>query len=261
MNASTIIKMAILFVTLSMTQIAFGESDDQGLEYVCLHKVIGDSMVKTDMFVTFTSSIPGVNPTDMVFTIHSTNGDIAWRVDQKGVAVDFPMDERLLAENPRVTHNQPAGSVEMKALWQMESSRAQLIEDEVKAGIDLTKGKVRYQALHLVSGRLPRWRIEDATTNIVMDKIAADPVTLTRLEATNGALRIRLGKRKTTVWPENGVLRVPASTNLWRCNPWITFSPALDTNWMLSIADGTTVPLYEHLLKFINSNQETGTNP
>jgi len=64
-----------------------------------------------ELHVTINSTNQAVHPADIQITIQSViKGPISVRLDTNGQMIDFPHDEALRRENPKVTINQPEGS-------------------------------------------------------------------------------------------------------------------------------------------------------
>lgn len=113
MKAIFIVLMTITLLTLS----ALAGEGKHGVRYAFIHELFTYASTQTGMVITFTSKLPDVDPSQIVCFINSTNGMIKVRVKQDGTTVGFPVDEKLLTENPLVTHNQADGSVKIQGVF------------------------------------------------------------------------------------------------------------------------------------------------
>ncbi len=201
----------------------------------------------TNRTFSITSNLPGVSPSDIVLTIHSTNREYHVRLNEFGYPVDFPLTPELWAENPPVTVNQPKGSLYIFAGEKVSAEDAngpifqaymKLHDEAIRSGIRLQDETVTYQALHYVLGRWPGYsasmaenapdEAQDPPVNLA--HLYAKPVVLEFKGTPPAGIRCRGTAENFEIHADaDGLVTVPVSETLWAANPWIEFYPNIDS--------------------------------
>lgn len=271
MVASKTCGFAVFFATVFLTSSgwATAEEDPHSIPYEAFHALLQygtPDMNGTDTNRTFAvvSRLPDVSPTDIVFTIRSTNRSYEIHLNENGYPIDFPLTPELLAENPPIFVNQPTGTVSVTARMNFTEPEngpigtaiVEWVSEIVRNGLRLQNNSVSYQALHHLLGRSPTFRgqsceddpAEEKNFQVDLDCVRADPVVLEYKGFEAAGIRYHASNEDVDI-PINaeGLVSVPVSDSLWEANPWITFYPGI-ADWH---AHGNKPEFATHSLKEI----------
>lgn len=243
--------IAALFLTTA-SGFSADKEDPKSIPYQAFHAMLkvgtpGTNGVDTNCTFVVASSLPDVSPSDIVFTIRSTNQPYEVHLDDAGYPIDFPLTPELLAENPSVFVNQPAGTVSITA-WTaftaptngpISQAVHSWVSEIVHDGLRLQDNAVSYQALHHLLQRPPTFRAtvaghkqaEKPALQVDLEDVRANPVVLEYKGSEAAGIRYHAANEGMDIPADaNGLVSLPVSDSLWEANPWITFYPEI-ANW------------------------------
>jgi len=170
------------------------------------------------------SDLPGVRPEDIALYIDSKTGKIPIKLNTDGT-FSFPMQDKLLVENPFVITNQPKGT--MKLISEFSAKNAWIFPVE--------GGKVRYSELFVLEETYPNItneisRLEDEAA-INRQIMALQPFEFIPKDLTKGVVSILSHNGIMNIPPDSdGVVRIKYDPSLSKENPWVDF-PAANKSW------------------------------
>jgi hypothetical protein len=200
-------RLSFLFIVLALVASAANAGPYKDLcdRFEPLRKLEGLKYVKPEIKVA--PQTPGVKPQDVVFTIEAKAGTINVSPGPDALLV-LPMSDRLCAENPNYTVNQPKGTLNLQV------------------SIDPAIPPVRTLDYRLLEALRHDWDEAVSRQNfayrVMMPSAKAYQVLF---EGKGGSAEVKLsaGPRKFTA-DEKGELRIPFDESWIAANPTIVFS-------------------------------------